>query len=208
MMEHRAFGWKDAQSTCAHSYLLTPVLKEIQKHSNGKPATILDIGCGNGFVAAELAQMGHSVIAIDVSNDGIEIARSNFANVRFHVCSIYDEQLPSIVNELVDCVISLEVVEHLFYPKKLFEHSYRTLKSGGILILSTPYHGYLKNLALSLIDGWDKHFAADWDGGHIKFFSNKALARMAVGAGFRYPQFLGAGRFLWLWKSTIMIVQK
>ena|SRR5437899_7505647 len=208
MIEHRTFGWKDAESTCAHSYLVPPLLKEFQKRFEGKPATILDLGCGNGFVSAELAQLGHCVIAVDASSDGIEIARSNFANVRFHVCSIYDEQLLSIVEELVDCVISLEVVEHLFYPRKLFEQSYRVLKPGGIFVLSTPYHGYLKNLAISLLDGWDKHFTVDCDGGHIKFFSNKTFARMAFDAGFRNPRLLGAGRLPWLWKSTIMITQK
>jgi hypothetical protein len=50
-------------------------------------------------------------------------------------------------------VIALEVVEHLFYPKKLFEQSYQLLRTGGYLILSTPYHGYLKNLAIFNLRG-------------------------------------------------------
>jgi 2-polyprenyl-3-methyl-5-hydroxy-6-metoxy-1,4-benzoquinol methylase len=108
----------------------------------------------------------------------------------------------------VECVISLEVVEHLFYPKKLFEQSHKMLINGGALILSTPYHGYLKNLALSLTNGWDRHFSVDWDGGHIKFFSRKTLAKMAFNAGFVNVRFFPVGRFPGLWKSMIMVAEK
>ena len=59
------------------------------------------------------------------------------------------------------CVISLVVAEHLFYPRKLLEQSYQVVKPGGCIIFSTPYHGYLKNLAISVVNGWDKHFCMD-----------------------------------------------
>ena len=105
-------------------------------------------------------------------------------------------------------MIAVEVVEHLYYPKQLFDLSYRLLKSGGHLIVSTPYHGYLKNLAISLVNGWDRHFRVEWDGGHIKFFSKRTLEAMACERGFRNPRFVGAGRIPGLWKSMIMTVEK
>jgi hypothetical protein len=37
--------------------------------------------------------------------------------------------------------------------------------------VSTPYHGYHKNLGLALSGKMDAHFTALWEGGHIKFFS-------------------------------------
>lgn len=145
---------------------------------------------------------------VDVSRKGIDIARSAHPHVKFKVCSVYDDRLIQSVNDPVDCVISLEVVEHLFYPRRLFEQSARLLRNGGYLIISTPYHGYLKNLTLSLVNGWDRHFSVGWDGGHIKFFSKHTLARMAGDAGFRNPRFQGVGRFPGLWKSIIMTVQR
>ena len=105
-------------------------------------------------------------------------------------------------------MIALEVVEHLFYPKKLFEQSYQLLRTGGYLILSTPYHGYLKNLACSFVNGWDRHFSVDWDGGHIKFFSKKTLEQMACNAGFKSPRSRGIGRVPGLWKSMLMVSEK
>ena len=206
--EQRQFGWKDSEPTCAHEYILPAVLKHIQVLYHDKPVQILDVGCGNGYAASQLAQRGHSVTAIDVSTDGIEIARSAYPGLRFEVCSLYEDDLEKVVTQPVDCVIALEVVEHLFYPRKLFEQGSRVLKKGGYLIVSTPYHGYLKNLAISVVNGWDKHFGVDQDGGHIKFFSKRTLAQMACNAGFTNPQFYGVGRVPLLWKSTIMIAKK
>ncbi len=76
------------------------------------------------------------------------------------------------------------------------------------MVLSTPYHGYLKNLAISLIGGWDRHFTVHWEGGHIKFFSKRTLVRMAAAVGFRNIEFYGAGRLSGLWKSVVMTGRK
>lgn len=206
--EHSQFGWKDSEPTCAHEYILPVVLNQIQILYHNKPVQILDVGCGNGHSAAQLAQRGHSITGIDVSPDGIEIARATFPGIRFEVYSLYENDLEKVVTQPVDCVISLEVVEHLFYPKKLFEQSARVLKKGGYLIVSTPYHGYLKNLATSVLGGWDQHFGVADDGGHIKFFSKKTLAEMACKAGFKAAHFQGVGRLPWVWKSMIMVVEK
>lgn len=207
---HTSGGWKDEHQTCAHGYILPSVIRQIKVLSSEvqRPLRILDIGCGNGYVASKIAELGHSVWGVDVSPDGIDIARSAYPTVQFKICSIYDESLANVVPELVDCDVSIEVLEHLFYPRKLFQQSHRILRPGGYLLLSTPYHGYLKNLAISLADGWDKHFAADCDGGHIKLFSKKSCERMASQVGFRNVKFEGVGRLPWFWKSMVMIAEK
>jgi hypothetical protein len=78
-------------------------------------------------------------------------------------------------------------------------------KSQGKFICSTPYHGYFKNLAVSLADGWDKHTNPLFDGGHIKFFSKKTLSRLMAETGFQGLQFKGSGRFPYLWKAMVMV---
>jgi 2-polyprenyl-3-methyl-5-hydroxy-6-metoxy-1,4-benzoquinol methylase len=207
-MESVNYGWKDSEPTCAYPYVFPTVMEQIHALYGGKKVEILEIGCGNGYVASQLAKEGHSVTATDSSQDGIEIARAAYPTVRFEVCSVYEDHLEKLLERPVDCIIALEVIEHLFQPKKIFEQSHRVLKTGGYMITSTPYHGYLKNLALSLVNGWDRHFGPEWEGGHIKFFSKKTLGRMARQAGFGSLRFYGVGRFPWLWKSMIMVVQK
>jgi 2-polyprenyl-3-methyl-5-hydroxy-6-metoxy-1,4-benzoquinol methylase len=201
------FGWADADEDGSHGYLLPVVFEELRRATNGEPCRIADVGCGNGSVTAKIAMLGHEVIGVDASRDGIEIARDAYPHLRFEAVSLYDENFGDLVRT-VDCVLALEVVEHLFRPAKLFEASYRALKPGGTMIVSTPYHGYLKNLGLSLTNGWDRHFHVDRDGGHIKFFSSRTLSQMARAAGFKNLRWRGAGRVSWLWKSLVMVMEK
>lgn len=130
-VEHGQFGWTQRGPTCAHGYLLPTILRLITNLSRGRLLTVVDLGCGNGYVTARLAKLGHKVIGIDVSSDGIEIARQAYPGIDFRVASVYDENLLTEFTGAVDCVLALEVVEHLFYPRRLLEQAYRLLRPGG-----------------------------------------------------------------------------
>ena len=105
-------------------------------------------------------------------------------------------------------MISGDVIEHLYRPADLLECAAELLNPGGWLILSTPYHGYLKNLALSVLGGWDAHHTVGWEGGHIKFFSVKTLSPLVTANGFDIARFHYFGRTLWLWKNMICVARK
>lgn len=87
--------------------------------------TILDAGCAQGYIASKLADMGHNVIGIDSSEDGIVIGRKAYLNVHFEPHSVYDD-LRDIVVDL-DLVVSSEVVEHLYRPKLFLENIYKVV---------------------------------------------------------------------------------
>jgi len=197
-----SYGWKSAESLADHAYTL-PAIKCLLPEG---VLTILDVGCGNGYIASQLSTMGHNVIGIDASDDGIAIARKAHPDVRFEVHSAYDDLRDIVVD--VDVIVSSEVIEHLYQPKLFLENVFNVLRPGGHIILTTPYHGYLKNLALSLFDHWDKHHTVEREGGHIKFFSEKTLTRMLKGCGFNDVVFHNAGRVCWLWKSMVCRTQK
>ena len=196
------YGWRSAEALADHAYTF-PAIKNMLP---GGVLTILDVGCGNGYIASQLAAMGYNVIGIDSSEDGIVIGRKAYPNVRFEVHSVYDD-LRDIVAD-VDLVVSSEVIEHLYLPKLFLENISKVLRRGGYVILTTPYHGYLKNLALSLLNHWDKHHTVEWEGGHIKFFSEKSLSKMLTSSGFLNIKFNNAGRLPWLWKSIVCRAQK
>jgi 2-polyprenyl-6-hydroxyphenyl methylase/3-demethylubiquinone-9 3-methyltransferase len=103
-----------------------------------------------------------------------------------------------------DIVVSTEVVEHLYAPKAYIKGCFSALKPGGRIICTTPYHGYLKNLTLSLMGKWDDHANPLWDGGHIKLWSRNTLGRLLSLGGFQNIQFTGAGRLPWLWMTMVM----
>lgn len=79
---------------------------------------------------------------------------------------------------------------------------------GGRAIVSTPYHGYLKNLAIALSGKFDRHFTALWDHGHIKFWSRHTLTMLLAEAGFNVVDFDRVGRIPALAKSMILVAQR
>ncbi len=72
------------------------------------------------------------------------------------------------------------------------------------MIISTPYNGYLKNIVIALLDGFDKHHTVLWDGGHIKFWSFKTISALLKEFDFDVVKFKGVGRLPYLWKSMII----
>jgi 2-polyprenyl-3-methyl-5-hydroxy-6-metoxy-1,4-benzoquinol methylase len=202
--EHRTYGWKSAERNESHDYLVPAVTGMLRASLGAGRARVIDLGCGSGYVTSRIAALGYEVVGLDASEDGILLARDAYAGVRFEVASVYDDDLPRAAGGPADAVVSLEVVEHLFYPRRLFTQARQLLRPGGRLFVSTPYHGYLKNLAISLLNGWDRHFGVDCDGGHIKFFSPRTLRQLAEDEGFRELRFSGVGRAPLLWKSMIL----
>lgn len=200
--------WHCAEASSSHDYLFPAVLRMIRAYAPANPAKILDIGCGNGALTARLARDGYQMIGVDASPEGIELARRADPGVRFELCSVYSLHEHPLAAEQFDMILAFEVIEHLFFPGELFAQSSRLLPSGGALVVSTPYHGYLKNLAISLANGWDNHFTPWYDGGHIKFFSKRTLIRMAAEHGFHCERVIGTGRLPWLWKSMMAVFRK
>lgn len=192
----------------ANKCIFPQVEKQLKFLFGNKKLKILDIGCREGFIAGRMVKSGHEVVGIDINEHAISIAKENVKNANFAVCTVYEPEIEKITGKDFDCIISTEVIEHLFDPQKLFTQSSNLLKKDGFLILSTPYHGYLKNLLISLFNSWDKHFSVKVIGGHIKFFSKNTLSDMAKTADFTNIRFFYVGRNYFVPKSMIAVAQK
>jgi len=205
------YGWTK-NKTEAHDYLLPKLLEVLNELLLDKKALILDAGCGGGYLLERFFKEGYkNIYGFDLAESGIDIARREFPEIkdRFEKHDCYVSQLPaSLPAKDYDAVLSVEVIEHLYEPRVYLKNINSWLKPAGMLVITTPYHGYLKNLALSVAGAWDKHFTVDWDGGHIKFFSRKTLILMLEEAGFEAVSFYGCGRVPFLWKSMVLTARK
>lgn len=202
-MAYTEYSFSDENAACSHSYLTKSVIELLDKEKNKK---ILDVGCGNGYLVRLLVENGFDAFGIDASESGINIAKKYYPD-RFYLQDINSKILPMELQHInFDTIISTEVIEHLYDPKDYIEFCKDILnKNGkGILILTTPYHGYLKNLFISLSDKWDIHLDPLWDGGHIKFWSKKTLTKLLSDKGFKVTKFIGCGRLPWFWKSMLL----
>lgn len=170
--------------------------------------TVCDLGCGNGYLAGLLARNGYELTGVDASQSGIAIARGRYGSTATFLEARIDESLPAALGSNFDAVVSSDVIEHLYRPRELPRCAARLLRSGGWLIIGTPYHGYLKNLALSILNRWDAHHGVDREGGHIKFFSVDTLSQLIESEGFSTRRFAYHGRVAWLWKNMVCIAKK
>ena len=209
--EPAGYRWNNAKLTCAHDYLLPTVFAEMARLKAEAPVTggggrVFELGCGNGSVASALARLGWDVTGVDPSAEGIAQANANYPELRLEQGSAYDDLVARYGRFPV--VTSLEVVEHVYFPRRYAATLFALLEPGGTAIVSTPYHGYWKNLALALSGKMDAHFTALWDYGHIKFWSIATLTRLLAEAGFVDIRFQRVGRIPALAKSMIAIARR
>jgi 2-polyprenyl-3-methyl-5-hydroxy-6-metoxy-1,4-benzoquinol methylase len=205
-MTYQDYGYGDDRG-CHMLERLFPAIQAACR-SLRRGDSIIDLGCGNGALAGRLARQGFRVTGLDLSESGIAIARTAHPDVRFEVMSAEQDVLERLGCEPFDMAISTEVIEHLYSPRQFMKGAFAALKPGGTFICTTPYHGYLKNLAISLAGRWDSHADPLWDGGHIKLFSRHTLTRLFEETGFADLRFAGIGRLPLLWMTMAVSGRK
>jgi len=177
-----------------------------------KVGTVCDLGCGNGHLAGRLGRRGLTVVGVDASPTYLETARRIHGGdgATFMQAMIGDGLSEALVRGRApfDLVVSSDVIEHLYDPRALLTTAFAILRPGGTVVIATPYHGYLKNVAISVLGRWDTHHSVHWLGGHIKFFSVHSLRRMMLEAGFEQPRFSFYGRWPGFWKNMIAVATR
>jgi len=197
-------NYKVAGRRYHHDYTLPAMLSFLPS----TPCTMLDAGCGDGYLAGQFSKLGHAVTAIDISHEGVALGRAAFPNVTFRVASVTDDLHDLSPPSGFDVIVSCEVIEHLYSPNKFLQRAYDLLRPGGLIIITTPYHGYWKNLAISLKGRWDFHWESAVEGAHIKFFSKPTLFGILHESQFVDLQFRGTGRLPYLWKGMVVAARK
>jgi len=200
------YYYDTAEHACSDAWILPAIEAELQNVPPG--FVVADLGCGNGALLAEFRKYSFELHGFDMSRSGIAEGQKAYPDIHFHVADLTTDLHDLAVAGKCDVVISTEVLEHVFLPRHFVSNCHRMLKPNGVLILSTPYHGYLKNLALAVTGKLDAHFCALWDFGHIKFWSRKTLATLLVEAGFTIEKFRGIGRVPYLWKTMVVCARK
>ena len=195
--------WAERDGTLDDFDLKWPYLAPHLPRQSG--ITILDLGCGNGAILHQLQKLNPnaSYIGLDVSAEGLRVARQNLPGV--NLMAIEDGGKFPLADASVDFIFSSEVIEHIYDTRNAFQEMGRVLKPGGSVLLTTPHHGFVKNLMLTVF-GFDSHF--DPMGPHVRFFSKRTLDRALRQNGI-VPQRWGYyGRFYPVSHSIYVIGKK
>lgn len=192
-----------AGSSPSHAILVPAVVRTLRQKSIHR---VFDLGCGNGYVDYVLRQNGIETTGVDPSETGVAFANQTYPDLSIHAGSAYDDLAASWGQ--FAAVISLEVVEHLYNPQQWAQTAFDLLEPGGVLIASTPYHGWLKNVLIAVTGKFDAHVNPLYLHGHIKFWSTKTLGELLAAAGFVNTRFERVGRIPQVAASMIACAEK
>ena len=109
------------------------ILQEIGRID--KSDVVLELGCGPGDVAIQLAAVADEVFGIDFSVNMIEIASKRFPELTFEVADA--EKVP-FADDSFDVVVSNYTAHHFARPQTVFEEAKRVLRPGGRLAVVMP----------------------------------------------------------------------
>ncbi len=111
------------------------VATQLASHFAG-PCSVLDIGCGAGFLSNSLARQGHQLTGIDLSSSSLKVAQTYDITRKTHyqqadACSLPFEQ------DQFDAVCAMDLLEHVEEPARVIAEASRVLKPGGLFFFHT-----------------------------------------------------------------------
>lgn len=187
----------------------------------GRGRTVLDVGCGQGYLGEILAARGYEVTGVE--RPGI-VNRERFAKHVELVEADLDFGLPRL-GATFDYVLLADVLEHLRDPENLLLDLRQVLSPGGRIVASLPNSGNLYFRLNVLIGRIPQDNKGLFDRTHLRFFTWRGWSDLLASAGYtiessgvtaipvglRFPQLTGtlpvraAERFCYdlarLWKK-------
>ena len=117
-------------------YMRRVLVEELGIDPRGKKT--LDVGCGGGFLAEELARLGCDVTGIDPSEKSLEAARAHArtAGLDIEYRQAPGERIP-FPDGAFDVVYCCDVLEHVADLGKVISEISRVLKPGGVFLYDT-----------------------------------------------------------------------
>lgn len=125
-----------------HKNILNPCVEELLGDVKGK--TLLDAGCGEGYLARYYTKKGADVVAIDLSSTLIEtsetITEQEGLEVDYRVGDVC--HIESIPDATFDIVLSNLVLLNIPCLEDALKEYYRILKIGGYLVFSIVHPAF------------------------------------------------------------------
>lgn len=102
---------------------------------------VLDIACGEGYGTTILAEKAKSVIGVDLSKSTIDEAKSKYQNKKSRPIEFIHSDAIGYLRQSkqkFDVIVTYETIEHIKEFKTFLKLAKTRLKSGGLLMISTP----------------------------------------------------------------------
>lgn len=157
-------------------YLRHVFAYEYAKKSITHDSSILDMGFGEGYGTANLSSYFKNVVGLEVEEKAVQHAIKQYQSENCHY-RIYDGREVPFENESFDGVTSFQVIEHVKDNVRYVREAWRVLKTGGVLILTTP------NRALRLEAGqkpWNRFHLREYDAVELRAVLTKTFREVKI----------------------------
>jgi 2-polyprenyl-3-methyl-5-hydroxy-6-metoxy-1,4-benzoquinol methylase len=155
-----------------------------------RKGSLLDVGCGEGFVLKAFAELGWRVSGMDFSIAGIETMNPDMAPfvTQGDVFKLLDQALSS--NQTYDLIWLGNVLEHVLDPVGLLNTLHPLVAPNGLLVVTVPNDGSAYQEDLFNSGAIDRRF---WIAlpDHLSYFTADSLRSTAKATGWDALDILG-----------------
>jgi 2-polyprenyl-3-methyl-5-hydroxy-6-metoxy-1,4-benzoquinol methylase len=148
----------------------------------GAGNSILDIGCGEGFLAEKMAARGNRVTGVDCLESPSRLESME----AYHKADLQrgeDEWPERLGDQRFDRVLLLDVLEHLADPRPLLRQAAGALAPGGQVIVSLPNVANISVRLLLLLGRFDYADRGILDRTHLRFFTRRTARQLMEECG-------------------------
>ncbi|MDQ3368146.1 MAG: bifunctional 2-polyprenyl-6-hydroxyphenol methylase/3-demethylubiquinol 3-O-methyltransferase UbiG, partial [Myxococcota bacterium] len=180
------------------------IAAELARGFGGRPCRVLDLGCGAGLLANDLAARGHRVVGLDATGENLAIARLRDPTGSVAYLRGDATALPFAPGSF-DVVCAMDLLEHVEEPARLVAEASRVLAPDGLLFFHTFNRTWLANLiVIKGVELFVKNTPQDL---HVLrlFVTPAELAAMCAAHGLAIDVLRGSRpRFRWpLWRMLV-----
>jgi 2-polyprenyl-6-hydroxyphenyl methylase / 3-demethylubiquinone-9 3-methyltransferase len=182
--------------------LLPWVVAEIRRVHPEKAIRVLDVGCGAGFLANEMARNGFKVTGIDASERSLEVARRHdlTGSAEYRYGDALHLPFP---DQSFEVVCAMDFLEHVEQPAQVVSEAARVLAPGGLFFFHTFNRNFLSWLVvIKGVEWFVKNTPQDMHCLRL-FIKPVELGHMCERAGLRTEYFRGMTPVAWksaFWK--------
>jgi len=150
---------------------------------DGAPRRILDVGCGQGTLGAEIRALGHVVWGIDASVIAVAKAARRIDRCLHADLLDFKSVDVALADEQFDVIVFSDVLEHLYDPLAVLRFYQKFLKPAGRLLISVPNVLNWQTRLAFLFGRFEYRDTGVMDRTHVRFFTFRSATRLLEAAG-------------------------
>lgn len=159
------------------------VLRHVSPAMNSSRPKVLDVGCGQGSLAAAIAERGYEVWGIEQASYATSKAAARVHHVLDADLTDADAVRAGLGDQRFDRIVFSDVLEHVYDPLAVLRSYLDYLAPGGRVLISLPNIVNWQTRLAFLFGRFTYQDSGVMDRTHIRFFTFKTAVEMVRGAG-------------------------